>query len=229
MSAIELQRESELRAAQDKARALFDDILAVGLIAPGKTESAIERDIFELARSKYGVKRHWHKRVIRSGPNTMTVYREEPPDLTIAADDIVYVDLGPVFGEWEADFGRTFVVGDDPAKLKLRDDLPEMFKIGRAHFENNDALTGAELFDFMGQQAAERGWTFGGEIAGHIVGEFPHTKIPGAESSFVIAPQNPGRLRDLDENGNIRHWILEVHLIDPNRGFGGFYEELMTV
>jgi len=221
MSATELQRQSELRAAQDKARALFEDIVAAGLIAPGRTESEVERDIFQLAKSKYGVKRHWHKRV--------TVYREEPPDLTIAEDDIVYVDLGPVFGDWEADFGRTFVVGDNPAKLKLRDALPEMFKIGRAHFDSNDALTGADLFDFMRQQAADRGWTFGGEIAGHIVGEFPHTKIPGAESSFVIAPENPGRLRDPDENGNIKHWILEVHLIDPSRSFGGFYEELITV
>jgi len=33
----------------------------------------------------------------------------------------------------------------------------------------------------------------------------------------VIAPENPMRLRDLDENGNIKHWILEVHLIDPTR------------
>jgi Xaa-Pro aminopeptidase len=229
MSSTELRRRNELRAAQDKARALFEDIVAAGLIAPGKTESAVERDMFELAKSKYGVKRHWHKRVIRSGPNTMTVYREEPPDLAIADDDIVYVDVGPVFGEWEADFGRTFVVGQDPGKLKLRDALPEMFRVGRAHFDSHDALTGAELFDFMRQQAGERGWSFGGEIAGHIVGEFPHTKIPGAESSFVIAPENPTRLRDPDENGNIKHWILEVHLIDPSHSFGGFYEELITV
>ena len=229
MSATELQRQSELRAAQDKARALFEDIVAAGLIAPGRTESEVERDIFQLAKSKYGVKRHWHKRVIRSGPNTMTVYREEPPDLIIAEDDIVYVDIGPVFGAWEADFGRTFVVGDNPVKLKLRDDLPEMFKVGRGHFDSNDTLTGAELFNFMQRQAADRGWSFGGEIAGHIVGEFPHTKIPGEENSFVIAPENPGRLRDPDALGQVRHWILEVHLIDPSRTFGGFYEELITV
>jgi Xaa-Pro dipeptidase len=229
MPSSESQRQDELRQAQDTARALFDDIVAFGLIAPGKTEMQVERAIFELARSKYGVKRHWHKRVVRSGPNTMTVYRQEPPDLVIAEDDIVYVDLGPVFGNWEADFGRTFVVGDNPAKLKLRDALADIFKIGRAHFEGCDTLTGAELFAFMQQTAADGGWFFGGEIAGHIVGEFPHTKIPGAESSFVIAPHNPGRLRDPDELGQMKHWILEVHLIDPTRSFGGFYEELITV
>ena len=229
MPSTETQRQDELRNAQDTARALFADIVALGLIAPGKTETQIEREIFELARSQYGVKRHWHKRVIRSGPNTMTVYREEPPDLTIQEDDIVYVDLGPVFGDWEADFGRTFVVGDNPEKLKLRDALPEIFKIGRAHFESSDTLTGAELFAFMERTAADGGWIFGGEIAGHIVGEFPHTKIPGDENSFVIAPQNPGRLREPDSLGQVKHWILEVHLIDPSRSFGGFYEELITV
>jgi Xaa-Pro dipeptidase len=229
MSSTERQRREALSDAQNRARALFADIAAAGLIAPGKTESQVERDIFELAKSNYGVKRHWHKRVIRSGPNTMTVYREDPPDLTIADDDIVYVDLGPVFGAWEADFGRTFVVGDDPAKLKLRDALPELFEVGRAYFDSQEAVTGAELFDFMQRKATENGWIFGGEIAGHIVGEFPHTKIPGAESSFVIAPENPTRLRDPDELGQIKHWILEVHLIDPTRSFGGFYEELITV
>jgi Xaa-Pro dipeptidase len=229
MSSNELQRQNELRAAQDKARALFEDIVAGGLIAPGKTESEVERDIFQLAKSKYGVKRHWHKRVIRAGPNSMTVYRIDPPDLTIGEDDIVYVDLGPVFGEWEADFGRSFIVGDNPLKLKLVDALPEMHAIGRAHFEREESLTGAELFEFMQKAAATDGWLFGGEIAGHIIGEFPHTKIPGEENTFVIAPENPMRLRDLDENGNIKHWILEVHLIDPTRSFGGFYEELITV
>lgn len=229
MAHSESKRKEELRKAQDKARALFDDIVAEKLIAPGKTESQVERDIFELAKRKYGVKRHWHKRVIRSGPNTMTVYREDPPDLTVAADDIVYVDLGPVFGAWEADFGRTFVVGDDPEKIKLRDALPKMFAKGRAHFEREAGITGADLFAFMNREAAKEGWIFGGEIAGHIVGEFPHTKIPGEQNTFVIAPENPGRLRDPDLNGQVRHWILEVHLIDRARRFGGFYEELITV
>ena len=31
-------------------------------------------------------------------------------------DDILFLDLGPIFAEWEADFGRTYVLGDDPVK-----------------------------------------------------------------------------------------------------------------
>ena len=41
----------------------------------------------------------------------------------IEEDDIVFPDFGPVFDEWEADLGRTYVMGDDPRKLRLRDDV----------------------------------------------------------------------------------------------------------
>lgn len=32
-----------------------------------------------------------------------------------------------------------------------------------------------------------------------------------------------------DRAGRVCHWILEVHLTDPRRGFGGFYEELLDI
>jgi len=48
---------------------------------------------------------------VRAGRNTLAPYDENPPDLTVAEDDIVFLDLGPVFEELEADFGRTYVVG----------------------------------------------------------------------------------------------------------------------
>ncbi|MGW1618760.1 Imm21 family immunity protein [Streptomyces sp. NPDC002172] len=38
----------------------------------------------------FGTTRHWHKRIVRSGPNTLKPYRENPPDRVIAADDIVF-------------------------------------------------------------------------------------------------------------------------------------------
>ncbi len=56
---------------------------------------------------------------------------ENPPDLTLGEDDIVFLDFGPVFEEWEADFGRTYVVGNDPLKHKLRRDIEEAFARGK--------------------------------------------------------------------------------------------------
>jgi len=30
-----------------------------------------------------------------------------------------------------------------------------------------------------------------------------------------------------DGNGRPRHWIGEIHLVEHNRAFGGFYERLL--
>ena len=69
---------------------------------------------------------------------------------------------------------------------------------------------------------------FGGKIAGHTVGEFPHAqRVPGDPDQHRIAPANPKRMRDPDANGHERHWILEIHLVDKARSFGGFYERLL--
>jgi Xaa-Pro aminopeptidase len=80
-----------------------------------------------LAAEMFGVSRHWHKRIVRSGQNTLQPYRVNPPNRLIEADDIVFCDFGPVFEEWEADLGRTFVLGHDPIKLRLSRDLPAVW------------------------------------------------------------------------------------------------------
>jgi hypothetical protein len=36
-------------------------------------------------------------------------------------------------------------------------------------------------------------------------------------------------LREPDEQGRPRHWILEIHFIDRERQIGAFCEELLTV
>ena len=59
-----------LLAAQNKAVALFDEIVAGGLIKAGKLESQLTADIHALAKQRFGVRRHWHKRIARAGPNT---------------------------------------------------------------------------------------------------------------------------------------------------------------
>jgi Xaa-Pro dipeptidase len=102
--------------AQVKAQALFAETQTHNLIRPGTRESEINEGIYALAERMFGISRYWHKRIVRAGRNTLAPYDENPPDLTVANDDIVFLDFGPVFEEWEADFGRTYVVGDDPRK-----------------------------------------------------------------------------------------------------------------
>lgn len=105
---------AELIAAERKGLALLDAIEAAGLVAPGRTELAVERDIFTIAARDFGVTDHWHDRVVRAGVNTLCVAGEAAPDRVIGEDDIVFLDLGPVFGGWEADIGRSYAVGTTP-------------------------------------------------------------------------------------------------------------------
>ncbi len=223
----EPDRVSGLVHAQTAALALFAEAERT-LIRPGVTERDLSLEVHKLAASMFGVKAHWHKRVVRAGPNTLQPYNKSPPNLTLQEDEILFLDLGPVFEAWEADFGRTYVLGNDPDKLRLRDDLEPVFNAGRAYFEENPNITGAQLYAFVTGLAENAGWEFGGAIAGHMVGEFPHDRAPGAKVASHIAPGNIQPLRGLDSQGRERHWILEIHLIDRARRIGGFYEQLLT-
>jgi Xaa-Pro aminopeptidase len=222
------QRAAYLRDAQHKALRLFEEIES-DLIRPGVSEQALSDEIHALAAERHGVATHWHKRVIRSGPHTLMPYVENPPDRVIEADDILFVDLGPVFEAWEADFGRTFVLGGDATKHRLRDALEPVFLAAKAHFHSNPDITGEALYDAACELARQAGWEFGGRIAGHLVGSFPHETIPNDRISLYITRGNQEALSRLNPSGQKRHWILEIHLVDRTRQIGGFYERLLTV
>jgi len=215
--------------AQTKAQDLFAEVQARGLIRPGVRESEINAAVYALAAQMYGVTRHWHKRIVRAGRNTLAPYDENPPDLTVAEDDIVFLDLGPIFEEWEADFGRTYVVGNDPRKHKLCHDIQEAFAKGKRYFQERPDITCAELYEYARHLASEAGWEYGGPIAGHLIGIFPHEKIAGDKITLYVHPKNPNRMRTLDGNARKRHWIFEIHFVDRALGIGGFYEELLTI
>ena len=222
-------RVSRLLDAQVKAAQLFDEVEARGLVRAGINERTLSDEIRDLAKDMFGVTRHWHKRIVRAGENTLETARDSPPDRAIAADDVLFIDLGPIFEEWEADFGRTFVLGDDPRKLALRDALPEVWNAGRDYFLGQPDITGEELFDHVVTLSDKQGWEFGGVIAGHLVGEFPHEKIRGEEIDSYIAPGSKHPMRRKDRSGRECHWILEVHLVDKDHRYGGFYEELLDI
>ncbi|WP_263358336.1 aminopeptidase P family protein [Acidicapsa ligni] len=229
MTANEEARAAELLEAQTKAEKLFHEVESRGLICSGVTESKLNSAIYALANEMYGISAYWHKRIVRAGKNTLLPYDENPPDLTVQADDILFLDFGPVFEQWEADFGRTFVLGTDPLKLKLQQDVGLAFAAGKKYFHENPDLVSSELFRYAQSLAKQFGWEFGSPIAGHLIGQFPHEKISGDKVSLYIHPDSHLPMRSLDQNGQKRHWILEIHFVDRQHEIGGFYEELMTL
>jgi len=229
MVATEEQRASELLQAQAKAEALFHAVELRGLIRPGITEKTLNSEIYALAQEMYGISTYWHKRIVRAGRNTLLPYDENPPDLTLQQDDILFLDLGPVFEQWEADFGRTFVLGSDPLKLKMRQDIEAAFADGKQYFHQHPEITSSELFSYAVSLAEKYGWEFGGPIAGHLIGQFPHERIPEDKVSLYVHPKSHLPMHSIDEKGEKRHWILEIHFIDRAHEIGGFYEELLTL
>ncbi|MFH8681577.1 M24 family metallopeptidase [Streptomyces lydicus] len=225
----EARRAEGLIAAQEKALALFAEVEKRGLVAPGLGERAVSDRIRDLANDMFGTTKHWHKRIIRSGPNTLRPYQDNPPDRVIGPEDVAFADFGPIFEEYEADFGRTYVFGDDPHKQRLLQDLPRLFDAGRAFFAARPDITGRQLYAEVERLAAAAGWTIGTWHTGHLVGEFPHERNDGAKAESYITPENDTPLRRTDRAGRTCHWILELHLVDRERGFGGFYEQLLDL
>jgi Xaa-Pro dipeptidase len=90
-------RVAELLRAQAKADQLFHAVTEQQVIRPGVTESDASRAIRDMAADMFSVHSFWHKRIVRSGPNTLLPYRHNQPDRIIGENDIAFVDFGPVF------------------------------------------------------------------------------------------------------------------------------------
>lgn len=229
IEADEASRVSELIAAEAKAVQLFDAVVENKLIKAGESERAVSDAVRDLAADMFGVDRFWHKRIVRAGPNTLQPYRENPPDRVIGTDDVAFLDFGPIFEQWEADFGRTFVLGDDPRKHSLLVALEDVWRAARDFFAATPEITGQQLYDKACELAAGAGWEFGGPIAGHLVGQFPHEKISGDDVHSYIKLGSTRLMRSTDTAGLTCHWILEIHLVDRAAGYGGFYEQLLDI
>lgn len=213
--------------AEQKAKELFKAVEELGLITAGKSESELTNEIALFANRRFGVQKHWHKKIVRSGPNTPYPYNGNPPDRLIEDDEILFIDLGPVFDGWEADLGRTYVLGNDPLKLKLKRDVETAWQEACTWILNQTRLTGADCFHYVTGLAKVYGWVFGGEIAGHIVGRFPHEqRVPG-DWGLDIHPDNHEDILTPAGDGVRRSWILEMHFVDRERQIGAFHEQLL--
>ena len=217
----------KLIEAEKKATTLFQEIENRNLICAGKTEKEINKAVYNLAFKLFGIKKYWHKRIVRSGKNTLFPYDENPKNLLVQKDDIVFLDFGPIFEEWEADFGRTYVLGDDPVKQKLKRDIQKAWTKANAFFYSQKEITGAKLYNYCCNLATQMGWSFGGPIAGHLIGHFPHEKLEKEDKTNYVHPHNHTDMFSPDRKGNIRHWILEIHFVDVRREIGGFFEQLL--
>ena len=220
--------EVNILHAQKTAMQLFDLVEKNHLIVAGKSESKLKDEVTSLAKEKFGVETHWHKKIVRSGVNTMAIYPDNPADRIIQKDDILFIDFGIVVDGWESDVAKTYVLGNDPKKLKLKSDVDKAWHETQAWYKKQTTLKSSDLFQFVLDKAKQYGYTFPGIIAGHIVGKYPHEQ-PADPKSFDldVHPTNHNNIFLLDANGNKRHWILEMHFVDEKNKIGGYTEQLL--
>ena len=218
----------QLLNAEVLAEQLFSEAQLRNYFVAYQTEKDLNERLYNLAQELFGIKKYWHKRIVRSGKNTLLPYAENPPNLTLQNDDILFVDFGPVFENWEADIGKTYVIGNNVHKLKLQRDVQLAWHEGRNYYmQHKNEITNAQFYTYTQALAKQYGWSYGNEHCGHLIGNFPHEKILGETHINYIMLTNTTPMSNPDQHGNERHWIYEIHFIDVANEIGGFYEKYL--
>jgi methionyl aminopeptidase len=191
---------------------------ALAKIAAGIRPGMRESEGVEFAKTvlkDLGLLRGWHAVYLRFGVNTLLTYWDkEAPEVVLGDNDIFFIDIGPVWEEWEGDGGNTFVVGKDREMQRASIAVREVFD--RVHQKwRTDAVTGAALYEYARQVAGSMGWELTPRVDGHRLGDFPHKAFHAgtlADTSFTPAT-------DL--------WVLEIQIRHRTLPFGAFYEDLL--
>lgn len=198
--------------ARDKARDLTYELSS--MIRPGMVEADAHVIYKELCK-KHGVQKQWHPPKLRFGPNTLKNFRDESDPHVLQDEDIFFIDIGPVFDQHEADYGETFTLGNQHELKHLAHCSKKVFD-EVSKFWKKDHVSGDELYKFAKSRAEHYGLYLNMGSDGHRIGDFPHhVHFKGSlpECEEIIIPHA---------------WILEIHLWNPKRSFGAFFEDVLT-
>jgi CDP-4-dehydro-6-deoxyglucose reductase len=162
-----------------------------------------------------GASHTWHPTYIRFGDDTVRTPRQGVQrDRTLRPNDIVVVDIGPVWDGHEGDFGDTFVFGDERMHHACAQAARDVFNAARQAWKTG--LTGRKLYDFAQDEAVRRGWILERNLAGHRVSDFPHALF------------GPAKLAELNIVPGDAVWVLEIQLRHPTYPIGAFYEDILV-
>jgi hypothetical protein len=191
---------------------------AIRQIASAVRPGMIEEDAVEHARgvlADLGLHATWHPVRVRFGSNTIQAMKQPSvPGVVLQQNDIFFVDIAPRYEAWEGDGGASFVVGHDLQLERCARNAEELFHEVRAAWRRHD-WTGARLYEYAEQRARQMGWELNFDLPGHRLSDFPHAAIHSG--SLAQAGFSPSPMR----------WVLEIHLRDPGRRFGAFFEDLL--
>lgn len=204
----------DMRGVLEARRLSIEAVERIGrLMRPGMTTQR-GLDAAERCLREMGAIRTWHPTYIRFGADAQFPWNR-PLDRArvLRESDLVLVDIGPVWGAYEGDYGDTFVIGDDPAHHACAEAARAIHAEVSAEWARG--LTGVELYDFATASAQARGYELVPEVAGHRIADFPHA---------LYGKQNLAKARFAPAEGL---WVLEIQIRQPERQIGAFFEDVL--
>lgn len=211
---FDLQKYLKARELCHKAADLIIDRIEVGMTE--KDGQALVKSVF----SEFDITKFWHPTKFRMVTDTTKTFRDLPDEnLKVADLDMVFIDIGPIIENHEADFGRTVVLNKsggalNPEHVKLARASEEIFRATEKHWQQTGA-TGIKLFEYAQNKTAELGYRLDHRMAGHRLGDFPHQVF--SKHKLFEFEQSP--LKDI--------WVLEIHIVDDKNQRGSFFEDIM--
>lgn len=191
---------------------------AIAEIAARVKPGMVEEDAVQMARRVMldaGLALSWHPTRVRFGRNTIKPMKlASEPGVILQDNDIFFIDIAPRLDAWEGDGGASFVVGQHAGYARCARDAEALFHEMRGIWKR-DRLTGQRLYAEADRIAASMGWELNFDLPGHRVSDFPHATI------------HTGSLADFDASPSGMRWILEIHIRDPQKRFGAFFEDML--
>jgi len=183
------------------------------LIRPGMTTAAAIVLADQHLRGM-GASHNWHPTYIRFGADSQSpAIHPTDRQRVLGEDDIFVVDIGPVWDNYEGDYGDTFATGPSADHARCAEAARLVFQ--RTRLAWLQGLTGVALYDAADGYARDYGCTVVREIPGHRVSDFPHAlygKHQLAAADFVPSDGI---------------WVLEIQVRDLHLPIGAFYEDVL--
>jgi Xaa-Pro aminopeptidase len=185
------------------------DRIQVGMLEEDANKMAID------TLRKMGTRQGWHKPYIRFGSNTIKTFgADSEPGIRLGEDDIYFIDIGPVWEQYEGDAGETFVTGNNPEFQRCAQDVKRIFQQVSDKWKQ-EQLSGEALYQFAERTAQQMGWVLNLDLSGHRLGDFPHdVHYAGGLTTIPFCPSP-------------KLWVLEIQIRHPELPFGAFYEDLL--
>lgn len=215
-SAIHNVRSSFILDDFLKARKLTID--AVTKVASEVFVGMTEKDgdqIIDKVLKEMGHEKKWHPNKFRIGENTVKSFRDKSVEgVTLKEDDIFFIDVGPVWDNYEGDYGDTFVIGHNEEFHKIKEACKVVFNKTKEVWQK-ESLSGVKLYNFAQNCAESLGYKLNNRMKGHRIGDFPHHVF------------YRGGMLETEEVPCDNLWVLEIHLISNTHKYGSFFEDIL--